>query len=407
LKKIWFFTNSEPNQLDNYNVKLRRHGQLMQYLSENGYKVLCFTSNFSHFEKKKRTKFSQIKKINNNLSFFCLESLEYKKNISLKRYLNNLLLNFKIKKYIFQLDRPDVIVLSIPPVDSAPCFVDYAKKNNIPVISDFRDMWPDIINQTLTGILKFIFLPFYLNMNYNLKKIRNNSSYLISVSKGMLNWIINKNKKNRIEAKYIYLSHYIEKPFKLEKLNKDSLKIFYSGVISSANYMERFLDYTNNLPNYLKNKLEINIAGYGDLYEKCKNKKYKFVNFLGWLNKNQIKKISLESHFGLVTYKPRQDFLNNVPNKISEYLGYGLPVITTIGGESLSIMNEKNCAFFINMKSINHFNQSIQKIFNLSDQAYMNKRENCRLIFEKYFDSHKNIKIYKELIDHVTTKISK
>lgn len=406
MKRIWFFTNSEPNELDSPNVKLRRHGQLMNYLSENGYKILCFTSNFSHFEKKKRIEFSQIIKVDNNLAFFCLESLEYQKNISLKRYLNNFFLNFKIKKYLSKLKKPDLIILSIPPVDSAVCFLDYAKKNNIPVISDFRDMWPDIINLTLKGILKFLFYPFYLFMDYNLKKIRDNSSCILSVSKGMLNWIINKSRKIKIKHKYIYLSHYIEKPLKFEKLNNENLKIFYSGVISTANQMEKFLDYTDNLPDHFKDKLEINIAGYGDRYDNCKRKKYKFVNFLGWLNQDRIKEIALKSHFGLVTYKPRFDFLNNIPNKISEYLGYGLPVITTIEGESLAIMNEKNCAFFIDMKSFDHFSKSIQKIFELDDHTYMKKRNDCRLIFEQYFDSHKNIKIYKEIIDDLTPKIS-
>ena len=59
-------------------------------------------------------------------------------------------------------------------------------------------MWPDIIDIYLKGILNLLFKPFYFWMNYKIIKIRNNSNFIISVSKGMLKWILNKGKITKI-----------------------------------------------------------------------------------------------------------------------------------------------------------------------------------------------------------------
>lgn len=405
-KYIWFFTNSEPNQLDNTNVKLRRHGQLMKYLSQKNYKILCFTSNFSHFEKKYRTKFSQLYKINKNLYFFAMSSIKYEKNISFKRYLNQFMLNFKFKSFIKSLKKPDLIILSIPPIDSAVSFANYAKKYNVPLISDFRDMWPDIIPLTLNPLMRILFLPFFFLMNYNLTRIRSSSSYLISVSKGMLKWIKDKDKK-QIKSDYIYLSHFIDRPLSYNKLNKDKIKIFYSGVVSTANNMQYFLKMIDLLPSVLKNKIEINIAGYGDQYNLCESKNYKFTNFLGWVNQDEIKKLASISNFGLVTYKPRIDFLNNIPNKISEYLGYGLPVLTTIKGESFEILEQKKCGMYIDLDNFDEFKRNIERLFSFDDKNYLELRNKCRETFEEKFDSHNNLKKYEDIIKETINEIPK
>tara|TARA_S200000501_G_scaffold276635_1_gene260503 strand:- start:162 stop:845 length:684 start_codon:yes stop_codon:yes gene_type:complete len=210
MKTIWFFCNSEPNFLDGKDIKLRRHGQLIDYLSKKNIKIIWWSSNFSHFHKRIRKKKDILIKVKKNIYIMNTKSISYKTNISFRRYLNTLLAGFSMKKYFYTLKKPDLIILSVPPVDSAASFINFAKKNKIPLISDFRDMWPDIINHNLNPILKIFFYPFYLFMHFNLLKIRNNSDYIISVSKGMLKWI--KDKSNKIvPSSVIYLFHNIPK----------------------------------------------------------------------------------------------------------------------------------------------------------------------------------------------------
>ena len=200
--------------------------------------VVLWCSSYSHFEKKYRTKETKLIKIRDNFYIYSIKSLAYLKNVSVKRYLNNLSFERNVKNFFETIEKPNLILLSVPPVDSAFAFIRFAKKNNIKLISDFRDMWPDIIDIYLTGILNLLFKPFYFWMNYKIIKIRNNSNFIISVSKGMLKWILNKG-KNYKRSKFIYISHTIKKlPYsKTTKIN-----LVYSGVLGAANKMVKFLE---------------------------------------------------------------------------------------------------------------------------------------------------------------------
>ncbi len=374
MKTIWFFCNSEPNFLDGKDVKLRRHGQLISYLSKKNIKIIWWSSNFSHFQKKIRNKNDILIKIKKNIYIMNTRSISYNNNISFRRYLNTLFSGFNMKKYFYAIKKPDLIILSVPPVDSAASFVNFAKKNKIPLISDFRDMWPDIINYSLSPLTKIFFYPFYLYMNFNLLKIRNNSNHIISVSNGMLKWINNKSNKI-IPSTVIYLFHDIPKIKKKKITSK--IKIFYAGVISTSNYMKKFLEYFDNLPANIRQRITINISGYGDMYNDIsKNSKKKNINYLGWINQKEIKKISNYSHYGLVTYKNRFDFRRNIPNKISEYLGYGLPVLTTLKGESFNIMKLHNTTIYLNLKSQKTFENTFKKI--IDNDTYYRMSKNAR-----------------------------
>lgn len=398
-KTIWFFCTSEPNQLDGNDIKYRRHGQLINDLIKKNYNVILWTSTFSHFTKKIRTNLNKTQIINfkDNLKIFALKTMPYNKNISFKRYLSYFLLSQEIKKNLHILKKPDLIIASIPPVEPAIEFIKFAKKNNIPTICDFRDMWPDIILDNFNLLMKFAFFPFHILMNKQIKFIKNNSTYILAVSKGMLKWILSKSKK-KVKNSYIYISHQIEPSQK--KKYQDKIKILYAGVIGTANEMEKFLKFFDKLNPNVKNKFEINIAGYGDKYDQISKKiKIENVNFLGWINQSDIKNLSLNSNYGLVTYKNRIDFINNVPNKISEYLGYGLPVITTLKGESYDLMKQKNCVYFSDLDNFKNFEETINLI--LSEKNYANLQKNARQLFDEKFNNKYNLKKYKNIIDEI------
>ena len=67
-------------------------------------------------------------------------------------------------------------------------------------------------------------------------------------------------------------------------------------------------------------------------------------------NRSKVSALGYTNDYQVVTYENRIDFLNNVPNKISEYLGYGLPIISTLKGESYDLMKRKNCVYFSALK---------------------------------------------------------
>ena len=389
---IWFFTLSEPTQIENKNTKLRRHGQLMHYLNKHGHRITWWCENFDHFTKKIRTKNTKKIQIKKNFYIYCVKSLPYKKNISLKRYLNNFIIGHQMSKFFLKEKVPDLIVISMPPIDGAVALMKFAKKNNIKVVLDIRDMWPDIIKWYLNYLYFFSIWPLYYLMKNNLEYLISNSDKIIATSKGMLKWA--KTKGNVKKGKFIYISHNIPKIKYKRKLNKNKIYLAHVGVIGSSNYSKEFLEYFLKLPANIKNKFDITFAGYGDLYHELKiNIKENNIHFVGWKNKKEIEAIYRKSNFGMVLYKNRQDFKNNIVNKVSEYLGYSLPILTSLEGESKRIISQKDTYLKLNFKSFNLFKKSFLKIFETKN--YNEMSNNSRKIFEKYFNSQKVMKKFK------------
>jgi glycosyltransferase involved in cell wall biosynthesis len=51
---------------------------------------------------------------------------------------------------------------------------------------------------------------------------------------------------------------------------------------------------------------------------------------LGWVNQAVIEVVAQRSCAGLLCYRPTFDFESGLPNKIGEYLAYGLPVVSSL-----------------------------------------------------------------------------
>ena len=105
-------------------------------------------------------------KLSNNLFVRLLETKEYKKNISIKRFISHFFIANTLKKEINDLQNlnsPDIIYASYPTIELPYELVKFENEKNIPIIVDVRDLWPDIflsaIPQSLHFFSKGIFIP--------------------------------------------------------------------------------------------------------------------------------------------------------------------------------------------------------------------------------------------------------
>ena len=103
MKEIIILNISEqsPNE---EKARLNRAGQLSLELASNDQKVIWIGSNFSH--QSKRYLNNSEKEDLKNIKFYFLKSLAYKKNISLVRVLNNILLAFQTSLILFNQKQP-------------------------------------------------------------------------------------------------------------------------------------------------------------------------------------------------------------------------------------------------------------------------------------------------------------
>ena len=94
----------------------------------------------------------------------------------------------------------------------------------------------------------------------------------------------------------------------------------------------------------LNNKVKFIICGDGELRNDLIEKSYNIENiiFPGWVdNEKKIESIALRSSIAIAPYKNYKNFIDNIPNKIIDYLSYGLPILSPLRGEVESLIKTK------------------------------------------------------------------
>lgn len=397
---IWLLQGSEPKPIVNNGERLFRMGMIAEELNRRNHHIIWFTSTFDHFRKKQLSKKNKIINVKGNYYIYLLHAKGYKKNISISRIINHKVIALKFMKVSKKMDKPDLIYASFPTIDFAEAAIKYGKKHNVPVIVDIRDLWPDIFKHNLKGIKQKVVTPYIKLLDYKTKKIMANAYAINSISDAMLNWGLEKGKRQKsIIDKYFFIGYDKTESPKIE--NKDIINInkfnisFFATINNQFDY-DRIIELAKLLDKKDKD-IVINICGDGPqfktLKEKCKD--INNINLLGWTNRNTLSYILDNSKIGFAPYKDTFDFQMSVSNKFAEYISYGLPVIITSGGYMKELLKNNNCGF-----STHNMNKMCNYIIDLKNNNYKYKEvsQNATNLYNREFIARD---IYYNLVDYL------
>jgi glycosyltransferase involved in cell wall biosynthesis len=409
---IWIITIGEPILIDGSDVRLLRSGILCNKLLDNNCKVVFFNSTFNHVSKKHRFLKNTIIKYTSQLDFILLKSIGYKKNISLSRLIDHFFLARNFKKKIQNIEKPDLIFCSMPTIELSYFAVRYGKKNNIPVIIDVRDLWPDIFHMNTTNIFKkkllqIIFYPSQIKLKY----IFSNCTSIVAITNSFLNWAESKTEKSLyLKNDYFFLSN---DNHILSEVDRNTAKLFWDNLGITNNKSDfnicLFASFGNviDLETILKTSEILNqtnfnvrfiICGIGLRYEYYKtitNTNSNIV-FPGWVNKFQIVELMQRSHFGILPYKNYFDFKMSIPNKVFEYFSQGLPILTCLRGEVEILINKFKCGVMFNEGDYLDLAKKI--ILQKENYNEINYKQICTEVYNSNFHP---VKIYNNLYNHI------
>jgi len=407
---IWLIQTGEPLPIDD-SVKKMRTALLADKLLAKGHSVIWWTSAFDHVKKKWiYTKDTEVQK-KNSLKFLALKGTGYKSNVSLMRFIDHRIVARKFSKMANKMAKPDFIIASMPPHDFAYQAVMYANRNNIPVLVDVRDPWPDIFLEHLPSSLRKIAKIFLFNDFSMVKKTMSHANGLVAVTSEFLNWGLKyAGREKSLNDKIFYLGHkshplenksIVEEKFRsiLEKTHGKFIVLFV-GTISGSYHNPLILLQAAEKLSADKN-IHFVIAGDGDLFEKLKSesKKYDNVSLTGWLNRDEIEFWLKKSSIGIC---PATKEVHLPTNKAYAYLSAGLPVISAFQGD-LKILIEKNkIGFYYAPNDSDSLVKSIQK---LQEDKFLYQKisDNAMKIFKELFDADM---IYENYANHIEQVVS-
>jgi hypothetical protein len=190
--RVWVLCTGEPIPFlaAESGDRFLRAGRLAGYLTERGHEVIWWTARFDHFTKTHRDiESNKVLDLGVNApKMVFLESVGYQNNISLRRFMDHWQIGRAFRNLSAQLEKPDVIISSFPLVELCDEAVEFGKKNNVPVILDIRDLWPDALYERLQQKIGISGQGLFFPYERLCRRTFHNADRVIGITHGIQNW---------------------------------------------------------------------------------------------------------------------------------------------------------------------------------------------------------------------------
>ncbi len=308
-----------------------RNIMLARLLSEES-DVTLICTRFSH-GKKKFWPISAFKKSEKFKTYF-LPTLSYKSNLSVRRVLAHWITAFSSLYYVItKTSKGDSIVASsIPPeVLLLTSLGVRLKGGNLHI--DVRDIWPDAF--PLAGKVSSLF-SIYCNV-LNKLAFKLNKVTVSYVAQSFFNWIEKVIPSNRIKScQFIPLGfdqlRWQDRPTMTVK-DSSVVKLVYIGYLESQFDISQVINAVKNSSGY-----ELIVIGGGSKSEYYKSiaEGADNVKFLGTLSLDEAAEQVMNADIGVLPISHTAQ----MPNKLFDYLGAGLPILAIGESDSASFVKK-------------------------------------------------------------------
>lgn len=393
------------------NNKVWRTAMLAKLLSVKN-NVTRWTSTFDHQQKEYLYKENIKVKVSDNLSRFFLHSkIPYYKNVSFSRIKNHIEVAKSFEKKIKNESKPDLIYCSFPTIELAYLSVNFGKENDIPVIVDVRDLWPDIFLDLLPNFLKplgkFILRDFHVKTKYIFK----NAYGITAVSRKYLEFGLKYAEREITEKDGIFPLGYDDsieiklsvdelEELSLLKIDTDKINVWFVGSFGKtydlSPVIEAAICMYENHPN-----VNFIFSGDGEKMNTWKKESRGLNNiiFTGWVGRKEMQYLSSNSSIGLMAYAKGAP--QGLPNKVFEYMASGLPILSSLETETKDLLENEQIGLTYKAGSSESFIKELKKlILNTKDLEDMGIHS--RKVFENNFKSEI---IYNDLMNHLENQI--
>ena len=402
---FWLLQTGEPLPLVP-GVRKMRTGLLAETLLGRGHQVRWWASAFEH--QRKFMQFNKDQEITNKdgCIFQVLKGWGYKTNVSFSRYLDHRLIAWKFRMLSRRFERPDGIIASLPCHHLAYEAVRYAKKKNVPIIVDVRDLWPDTFIDFLPGkaaktIGKIMLWQDFLRV----KDLLSKCDAISAMSNSVLNWALQKaGRPTSVWDRVFYMGYKkaegnSSKPLAWLKGREAQKLAVYIGTFGNSYELSLILQAARILQEEGNDAICFVLAGTGDHEETLRKEACGLSNiiFPGWIDSEEIRKLLQRAWVGLV---PCRSVTGAMPNKVFEYLSAGLPVISSLEGEMAESIQKFALGFNYRAGDLQGFIGIIKKLINNPGQrvelvqnavSYFNENGNADQIYLKFAEHVENI----------------
>ncbi|HYC69245.1 glycosyltransferase [Brevundimonas sp.] len=347
---VWILKAHEPLPLNG--GRRFRAGQMSRAFAERGARVTWWNSTFSHLEKARLYDRQTEVAVTPAETAICLHGPAYRRNLSVARAVNHRIEANAFRREAARRPRPDLIVAALPTLDLAEAASEYAARHGVPFVVDVRDQWPDVFTWALPKRLQpagpLIFAPLYAQ----LRRILRRADAITAVGDGVLGWAQGQAGREQVHDRMFRTA--CDRPVIDAQARRAASDFWRSRGLGSGDRILALaaslntrscgpmLDVIRAFRAGRPDGWKLVICGSGSLEAAMRNVAGDDPAILmtGWLDQARIRSLYDIGSAGLIPYPRTADFMGECPNKVGEYLGSGLPILTSLAGETGQVIEE-------------------------------------------------------------------
>ena len=352
---VWLMKIGELPPLEGSGGRLYRTGLIAQALVDRGHTVTWWNSTLDHARKKLLYHTDARVELSRNYTLRLLHSISYSGNISARRILNHVHVARKFRGYAEREARPDCIVCCLPTLELCAAAVGYGRRHGVPVVLDIRDLWPDIFLDIAPSSLRFaaraVLSPYYRMARTALR----GSQGIIGISEDYLRWGLGYAGRERSPQDVVF-------PLGYQRPNVDEKQIaaagenltaagvdinrticWFVGMFGRTYDLETVIAAAREAANSGLHDLQFVLSGAGENYDRLVAQASSLDNvvFTGRIDAPGLAWMAKQASIGLMAYAKGAP--QSLPNKLFEYLCNGLPVLSSLEGETKSLLARHHC----------------------------------------------------------------
>jgi glycosyltransferase involved in cell wall biosynthesis len=359
--RIWIVEVGEPlpPPIDR-DTRKHRIAMLIDALINAGHSVYWWASTFDHFHKRLRFTAPKTLELNNSLTIKLLHGPGYSRNISFARLRHNRLIAAAFAEEARRAPKPDVILCCLPTPELAEQSVVIARSLGVPVMIDVRDVWPEVYLTSLPGSLRPV-ARLFLHQHYQkVREVISKADGVTAVSETYLDWALRLAKRCRQANDQVFPLGFptdalnISPPRQCEiedyrrtcHIPPGSVLFSFAGTFGNSYDLSTMVGAARILRRVGESDIHFVIAGDGDNGNHIRKLAVDAdnVSLPGWLGRLDLQRLLLMSDVGVAPYVDSAK--QSLPNKLYEYMAAGLPILSSLMGESRVLLAEQSIGLF-------------------------------------------------------------
>jgi glycosyltransferase involved in cell wall biosynthesis len=347
--RIWVAQVGEPIPL-RPGVRRQRLTLLCEALVRRGHEVVRWGSAFDHITKTWLSDRST-EIVRDGVTVRLLRGLGYRRNVSVRRYLDHQAIAWRFQRSARQLPSPDCLLVATPPHMLAAAGVRWATRRGVPVVVDIRDQWPDLFVDLAPPPLRRLVRGGLARDFALMQEALRGATAITAMMSDLLAWGLDTAGRARTELDRVY---YIGTP-RAEavdpaqvapalraQLDRLAGKVVVTFVGTFNRYYNPLIvvEAARRLAARGRPEVAFVLAGDGGLGAQVRQAARGLENVLltGWLQHEDIIYLLQRSHLAIC---PLHEDRPCFPNKIFMYMSAGLPVVSSLTGD-FQVLAEKH-----------------------------------------------------------------